>query len=69
MFQINLLSVTGYYGNKTKDMSEKLIENDLIDFAGSDIHNINHIRMFSKKVKIKNYKKIERICMSNNELF
>jgi protein-tyrosine phosphatase len=58
-FQLNLLSLTGYYGKEIQKMAEKLLENDMYDFTGTDIHNQNHIDelikkpiLFSKKNKI-----------------
>jgi protein-tyrosine phosphatase len=58
-FQLNLLSLTGYYGKEIQKMAEKLLENDMYDFSGTDIHNEKHIDvlikkpiLFSKKNKI-----------------
>jgi tyrosine-protein phosphatase YwqE len=42
-FQINLLSLAGYYGKNVKKMAEWLIENDLVDFIGTDLHGQRHI--------------------------
>ena len=65
LFQMNLLSLTGYYGKKIVDIVERLIKNNMIDFAGSDIHNLGHINEFSKRTQIKNWKEIEKICLNN----
>ena len=51
-FQLNLLSVVGYYGPKILKVSDKLLKNNMIDFVGSDVHNLNHIKNFSRKIKI-----------------
>lgn len=58
-FQLNLLSLTGYYGKEIQHMAEKLLDNDMYDFTGTDIHNQKHIDhltkkpiLFSKKNKI-----------------
>ena len=63
--QLNLLSVTGYYGKKILSISEKLLKNNLIDFVGSDIHNLNHCNQFKNKVVIKNLKDLEKAINSN----
>ena len=63
--QLNLLSVIGYYGKKILTISEKLLGNNLIDFVGSDIHNINHCNQFKNKVLIKNLKGMEKAIDSN----
>ena len=66
-FQLNLLSITGHYGNQVLKISEKLLEENLIDFVGSDIHNLAHIKKFENKIKINNIKKLEKAI--NNNLF
>jgi len=64
-FQINLLSLTGYYGLDVLKMSNKLIKNKMINFAGSDIHNFSHINYFQKKIKTKYINEIEKILEAN----
>ena len=64
-FQINLLSATGYYGKKIVEITQKLIKNNMIDFAGSDIHNLRHINEFDKTIQIKNWNELEKICLNN----
>jgi len=64
-FQFNLLSAVGYYGKEVVVILEKLLKNGMIDFAGSDIHNINHINRFAGKLVIKNFKMIEQILDDN----
>ena len=58
-FQLNFLSITGYYGKKVLEMANKLIKNNMIDFVGSDFHNLNHIKQTDKKIKIQNIRKLE----------
>ena len=43
LFQINLLSLAGYYGKNIRKVAEWLIDNDLVDFIGTDTHNSRHI--------------------------
>jgi len=38
-FQVNVGSITGYYAPDVHRFAEKLIDADMIDFIGSDIHN------------------------------
>lgn len=42
LFQINLLSLAGYYGKAEKNTAEYLLENGMVDFIGSDLHNHIH---------------------------
>ena len=38
-FQLNTISLTGYYSPAVQKTAEKLIDMGLYDFAGSDMHN------------------------------
>ncbi len=42
-FQINLLSLAGHYGKAEKATALHLIENNMVDFIGTDIHNQRHV--------------------------
>jgi protein-tyrosine phosphatase len=42
-FQVNALSLTKYYGQHVKSIAEKLIDKDMIDFIGTDVHHMQHI--------------------------
>lgn len=68
LFQLNLLSVVGYYGVGITKIAEKLLEKGLYDFVGSDIHNYNHISAFNEKVKLKNLATFKEV-ISNNIFF
>jgi protein-tyrosine phosphatase len=41
-FQLNTISLTGYYGKEVKAAAELLIDNQLIDFMSSDMHHLRH---------------------------
>lgn len=43
VLQINLLSLSGYYGKGVKITAEKLIKEKMIQFAGTDMHHTNHL--------------------------
>ena len=62
--QINLFSITGYYGKDVLNTANKLIKNNLVEYLGSDIHNISQIKQFNKMVLIKEIKKLEKIMNS-----
>lgn len=66
-FQLNLLAPVGYYGNEIQKISEKLLENDLYDFTGTDIHNESHIQQLKTKPIISfNKNKIVDLLQKNN---
>lgn len=66
-FQLNLLSLTGYYGKIIKKKAFELLENDLYDFTGSDIHSKTEINQFKTvKLQIPNKKKMEHLLLNNS---
>lgn len=66
LFQMNLLSTMGYYGANITKVADKLLAEGLIDFAGSDVHHLHHIRAFDDKVKIKNTEALRDVIKNNN---
>lgn len=42
-FQINLLSLAGYYGSAEQKMARSLLKEGLVDFIGTDLHNSYHV--------------------------
>lgn len=42
LLQLNLLSLVGYYGPDVKKRAIRMIEADLFDLAGTDLHNERH---------------------------
>jgi protein-tyrosine phosphatase len=47
-FQLNTISLSGYYTPKVQKTAEKLIDMGLYDFAGSDMHNMDYMLNFRK---------------------
>ena len=66
-FQINLLSLTGLYGLNVLKICKKLLDNNLFDYAGSDIHSLRHIKYFEKKIKLNKSKEVIKIIENNYE--
>lgn len=56
LLQLNLLSVTGYYGKPVARAAKYLLANNLIDIVGSDMHHERHLEMLqdSKSLQIFN---------------
>ena len=63
-FQLNLLSVFGYYGRAVRDLAEYLINEDYYDLIGTDLHNINHLEALERLVMNNHLKKL----MSSDKL-
>jgi protein-tyrosine phosphatase len=68
LFQLNLLSCVGYYGEGVTKTANKLLEKGLIDFVGSDVHHINHVDSFYKKVQIKSVQPLKE-AIEKNQFF
>jgi protein-tyrosine phosphatase len=41
--QVNLLSLTGYYGKFPQEIAMMLVKNKLVDFLGTDLHHARHL--------------------------
>jgi protein-tyrosine phosphatase len=67
-FQLNLLSVVGYYGEGILKIADKLLQKGLYDFVGSDVHHDNHIAEFNEKVKLKDLTSLKE-TIANNHFF
>ncbi|WP_129715186.1 tyrosine-protein phosphatase [Pedobacter sp. SYP-B3415] len=70
LFQLNLLSVLGYYGPEAKNQAKYLLENKLYDLAGTDLHHERHLKVLKEGVKSgKLYELIGNYGFKNRELF
>lgn len=58
LLQLNLFSLIGLYGQKTKKVAEELIDQDLIDFVSSDIHNVKQLEFFKKLSESAHFRKL-----------
>lgn len=43
IFQLNLLSLTGYYGKQAQQQAEYLVKNKFITLLGTDLHHSRHL--------------------------
>lgn len=43
-FQLNLLSLTGYYGKGPQELAEYLVRKNYIDLLGTDMHHDRHLQ-------------------------
>jgi len=56
-FQINILSLTGYFGAGARDNVIWLIKNQMVDFLGSDMHSVEHAEIISDYLRSKDWRK------------
>ena len=68
LFQLNLLSVAGYYGQAVFDAAKMLLDLGMIDYVSSDAHHRKHIEAFNGKVPLKDLKPLQE-AMGNNQFF
>lgn len=67
--QINLLSIAGHYGKDEKRIALELIENGLVDFIGTDLHNHHHADAIEEFLSSKDYRKIkDHLPLLNNSI-
>ena len=43
LFQMNIISLTGYYSGEVKKMAERFIDEGMIDLIGTDMHNLHYL--------------------------
>ena len=68
LFQLNLLSTVGYYGERIAKIAEELLKKGMYDFAGTDVHHMKHIASFSNKIKINSISNLKEV-IANNQFF
>lgn len=67
-FQMNLLSLTGYYSKPIKKFAEKLIDRGLIKLVGTDCHNIRYVEALERLPQEKYYHKLMDLHLLNPDL-
>ena len=69
-YQLNLLSLGTYYGKEVQQMAFKLLNEGMIDFVGSDIHNMHQLQSLKEiKVTSKVLKPLLPIIETTNQTF
>ena len=68
-FQVNALSLSNHYGKNIRTMAEKLIDHQLIDFLGTDIHRVQHLDLLKAIPDSKYYQKLlDQGLLKNRQL-
>lgn len=68
LLQINLNSVSGYYGPDAKRIAEKLIDNNMVDLVGSDLHHMKHAASLERVLYEKYLPKLLDLYLLNKDL-
>ncbi len=70
-FQLNTLSLLGYYGSDVKKLALELLDLSFYDFLGTDTHKIEHLNYTKNNTLQTNHKqnlKIEELTNFNNKI-
>ncbi len=69
LFQVNLLSLTGFYSKQVKDFAEMLIDREVVALLGTDCHNSRYLDMLETLPQHqKVYEKIQNLELINTQL-
>lgn len=68
LFQVNLISLTGYYSRPAQKLAEKLITNKHVNFLGSDCHNLQQAALLQKAFRSKYFDRAISLPLMNNQL-
>ncbi len=68
LFQLNLLSVVGYYGTGIAQIAEQLLQKGMYTYVGTDVHHAKHIAAFEQKILIKDSVPLKE-AIANNQFF
>lgn len=66
--QINAIALTGYYGAGPKKLAEEMIEYNLVDFIGSDMHHLRHADALKESLYIPSIQKLLSEQLKNSSL-
>ena len=69
-FQLNLMSLSGYYGPRAKIVAEDLLEKEMYDAVGSDLHHLHHYKEMLEKMRLTRHQldAVERLFENNASL-
>lgn len=69
LFQLNLLSLSTYYGKHVNKTAMELLKNNMIDVAGSDTHHQKHAAALEEITKNVKLNKLVLPILEHNEMF
>ena len=58
LYQVNFLSLAGYYHPQVKEMAWQLLNNGMVSFIGSDMHNMSHAQHIKEYMNSREYRKL-----------
>ena len=70
LYQVNILSLSGYYYQNVKDVAWKLLNDGMVAFIGSDIHHERHTQHIKEYMQTREYRKLaeKAVNILNNKI-
>lgn len=68
LLQININSLSGYYGIPAKKIAERLIDENMVDYIGSDMHGVRHLKGLKDALKSKHLARLVSRGIMNQQL-
>jgi protein-tyrosine phosphatase len=68
-FQVNILSLVGYYGQTVCDCAWVLLNNRMVEFVGSDLHHHRHLAAFNNNMTTETQHLLNNYPFQNRRLF
>lgn len=68
LLQLNLNSLTGYYSVAARKVAEKLVDQKMVNFVGTDLHNLRHIGALQKLQTLPYLQKVMELPLLNNQI-
>jgi tyrosine-protein phosphatase YwqE len=65
LLQLNMLSLTGHYAPEIKKAAEKMVFEQWLDFAGSDCHKIEHLKILQHHSTTKAFHQLAQLPLLN----
>ena len=57
-FQVNLLSLAGYFGQHCRETALWLVKRGMVDMLGSDMHGMEHVKVIQDYINSKEWRKL-----------
>lgn len=71
LFQLNLLSLSGAYGEPAMIKSHDMLQRGMYDYVGTDLHRLDNFKVFVSRMKLttKEIDALRRLYANNAKLF
>jgi len=68
LFQVNIMSLSGYYAPAIRENAAYLIEKKMVNFVGSDLHHPGQLHVLENSINTALFEKMCRLNLLNNTL-